>query len=78
LVYPNPTDGRVIVELSRESEREIILEILDPMGKVLLQQEFPPNFLIKEEYNMSARRAGIYFIRVYSDSHQTIRKLMIH
>jgi len=78
VVYPNPSDGRVIVELSRELEREIILEILDPTGKVLLQQEFPPYFLIKEEYNMSDRPAGIYFIRVYNDSHQTIRKLMIH
>ena len=78
VVYPNPSDGRVIVELSRESEREIILEILDPMGKVLLLQEFPPYFLIKEEYNMSDRPAGIYFIRVYNDSHQNIRKLMIY
>jgi hypothetical protein len=78
VVYPNPSDGRVIVELSRELEREIILEILDPMGKVLLQQEFPPYFLIKEEYNMSDRPAGIYLIRVYNDSHQSIRKLMIH
>jgi len=78
LVYPNPTDGRVIVELSGKLEREIILEILDPMGKVLLQQKFPPYFLIKEEYNMSDRPAGIYFIRVYNDSHQNIRKLMIH
>ena len=78
MVYPNPSDGRVIVELSRELEREIILEILDPMGKVLLQQEFPPYFLIKEEYNMGDQPAGIYFIRVYNDSHQSIRKLVIH
>jgi hypothetical protein len=78
LVYPNPTDGRIIVELSRELEREIILEILDPMGKVLLQQEFPPYFLINEEYNMNDLPAGIYFIRVYYDSFQTIRKFIIH
>jgi len=78
VVFPIPSDGRVIVELSRELEREIILEILDPMGKVLLQQEYPPYSLIKEEYNMSDRPAGIYFIRVYNDSFDSIRKFLIY
>ena len=78
LVYPNPTDGRFYVDLSIELEKEIILEILDPMGKVLMQQKFPPYLLIKEEYNLSDRPAGIYFIRVYNDSFQIIRKLIIH
>ena len=78
LVYPNPTDGRIFIELSREIERELTLEIMDPLGKVLFQDVFPPYHLIKEEYNLSDRSAGIYFIRVHHDSFQTIRKLMIY
>jgi len=77
-VYPNPSDGRVFVELSGELEGESILEILDLMGKVLLQKRFPPYFLIKEEFNMSDRPAGIYFIRIHNDSHKTIRKIIVH
>ena len=78
VVYPNPSDGRFFVELSSELESEVILAILDPTGKVLLHQEFPPYFLIKEEYNLSDRPAGIYFISIYNDSFQTVRKLIIH
>jgi hypothetical protein len=78
VVYSNPSDGRFFVELSRKLERDVILDILNPMGKVLLQQEFPPYTLIKEEYKLNDMPAGIYFIRVYYDSSQTIRKLMIH
>jgi len=77
-IYPNPTDGRFFVELTYELGRELTLEILDPLGKVLLQEEFPPYTLTKEEYNLSDRPAGIYFIRVYQESAQTIRKLVIH
>ena len=77
VVYPNPSDGRFFVELCRELESEVILEILDPMGKILLHQEFPPYLLINEAYKLSGHPAGIYFIRIFSKSLHTTRKLMI-
>ena len=77
VVYPNPSDGRFIVELSRELERKMTLEIMNPLGKVLLLQEFPPYTLIKEEYNLSDHPTGNYFIRVYNISYQTIWKMVI-
>jgi len=77
-IYPNPSDGRFIVELSQELEEEITLEMMDPLGKILFQQTFPPYSLIKEAYDLSDRPAGLYFIRVYQDSFQTIRKLILH
>ncbi len=77
-IYPNPSDGRFFVELTYELQREFTLELLDPLGRVMLQEQFPPYTLIKEEYNLSDRSAGIYFIRVYHESAQTLRKLLIH
>ena len=78
VVYPNPTDGRFFVELSEEIEKEVTLEIIDPLGKVLLQEVFPPYILIQGSYDLSDRPPGIYFIRVYHDSSQAIKKLIIH
>jgi hypothetical protein len=78
VVYPNPTDGRFFVELSEEIEKEVSLEIMDPLGRILLQEVFPPYILIQGAYDLSDRPPGIYFIRVYHDSSQTIRKLLIH
>ncbi|MBE9516908.1 MAG: T9SS type A sorting domain-containing protein, partial [Bacteroidetes bacterium] len=77
LIYPNPSDGIFSIELSEALESEVMLEVLDPLGKVLLQQEFPPYTLIQEEYNLSDRPAGIYFIRVYNASFQNLKKLML-
>ncbi len=76
-IYPNPSDGRFIVELAGELEKELSLQILDPLGKVLMQQEFPPYYQIREEYNLNDRPAGLYFIRIYHDSGQSIGKLIL-
>jgi hypothetical protein len=78
LVYPNPTDGRFFVEMSQEVNEELVLEILDPIGRVLQQQIFPPYSLINEEYNLSGSSPGMYFIRIYDESSQIIKKLLLH
>ncbi|RLD72924.1 MAG: hypothetical protein DRI98_00675 [Bacteroidetes bacterium] len=77
-VYPNPSNGLLFVELSKEFEKELILEIMDPLGKILFHQVIPPNMLIQEEYDLSDQPAGIYFIRIYHNSFQTLRKLMLY
>jgi len=77
VVYPNPSDGRFFIELYRELEKKMTMEIMNPLGQILLLLEFPPYTLVKEEYNLSDQPAGIYLIRVYNISYQTIWKMMI-
>jgi hypothetical protein len=78
VIYPNPTSGRFIVELAGELEKELSLEIIDPSGRILFQQVFPPYQLIREEFNLGGRPAGMYFIRLLHDSDQVVRKLILH
>ena len=76
-VYPNPTDGRFIVEMAAEMEQELHLEILDPLGRIVIQKQYPPYYWIWEDFDLSDRPAGLYFIRVYHETDQAIRKLII-
>jgi len=76
-IYPNPSDGRIIIEMASELEEELKLEIIDPLGKILIQKQFPPYHLIREEYNLCDQPAGIYFTRVTTGSDQITKKLMI-
>jgi hypothetical protein len=78
LVYPNPTDGRFFVEFSQELDTEVTLEILDNTGRVINQEVFPPYYLIFEEYNLNEGSPGIYFIRIYDNSSQVVKKLLLH
>ncbi len=77
VIYPNPTNGRFIVEMAGELEKELKLEIIDPAGRILMQQLFPPYHMLREEYNLEDRPPGMYFIRVVHDSDQLIRKLIL-
>jgi hypothetical protein len=78
VVYPNPSDGRFSIELSQVMDQEVSMEIMDPVGRILLHQKFPPYILINEAFELSDHPAGIYFIRIYGNSFQAKRKLMIH
>ena len=75
-IFPNPTTGRFFVELSREAETEFTLEILDPVGKVLFQEDYPPYVLMHKEFDLSEHPPGIYFIRIYHNSTQLYKKLL--
>jgi hypothetical protein len=78
LIYPNPADGRFFVEFSRELDKNVSLEIMDPVGRIVHQQVFPPYVLIFEEYNLIDKSPGMYYIRICDGSFQIIRKLIIH
>ena len=77
IVYPNPTQGRFIVEMAAGIEQELHLEILDPLGRIVIQKQYPPYYWIWEEFDLSDRPAGLYFIRIYHESDQAIRKLIV-
>jgi len=77
-IYPNPTNGRFVVELDRELNEEATLEILDMAGKVLIQQAVPSHQILKEEFNLSDRPAGLYIIRILLQSDYLIGKVILH
>ena len=88
IIYPNPTQGWLKVECSipnRASRDKITdfefqvergkIEILDFNGKVMFSSNLEPgtcNF----ELNISHFPSGIYFCRIQTNSHTTVKKLI--
>ena len=78
LIYPNPSNGLFFIELSGELETEISLELMDPTGRILWQEEYPPYVLIHKEIHLNNSYPGLYLIRISDKSSQTIRKLIVN
>ena len=70
-IYPNPTESIINIESS-----EIInsIELLNPLGKVLLEKEVNAyNYQI----NLNPLPQGTYFIKVITNSGQTVKKIIL-
>jgi hypothetical protein len=64
-VYPNPTNGKFILELTGEpSDESVTMDIYGIWGEKVLSAGI--NGERKHEFSLSDRPAGIFFIRVIS------------
>ncbi|MCB0638169.1 MAG: T9SS type A sorting domain-containing protein [Lewinella sp.] len=63
-VYPNPTNGRLTVDLSAFQDQEATLEVLDLDGQLILQRPLGVIENQTEQLDLSEQAAGMYFIRV--------------
>lgn len=71
-MYPNPSEGVLWIESGKPIEK---VSILDVSGKVLQETEFDSSLSAKLELN--AFEEGIYFIKVSSETSNTVQKLII-
>ncbi len=65
-LYPNPTTGKLTVEIEARDHKDINLEIVNLLGQVVwkkdLQNNGEPRFV--EVIDMSKQSKGTYFLRV--------------
>jgi hypothetical protein len=62
-VYPNPTFGKVTIELFEQSESVVEIQICNAFGKVMKTAELPA-FSEKLELEMNGYSQGVYWFRI--------------
>lgn len=72
-LYPNPTSGKFFVTFSKAVDNATIL-ILDEVGKIITHVRAKG---YKAEFDLSARAAGIYFVRITDKGKITITKKVV-
>ncbi len=70
-VYPNPTDGKVVIQL-REGMKNGTIECLDITGAKILTKAVTKS---KTEINLSPYSSGIYFLRIIAGKQVVTRKI---
>jgi hypothetical protein len=78
VAYPNPNHGKFNVSIDSKSDRKFMLSIFDQTGRMLRQVEVnatPGTNL--QEFDMEGIAAGMYLLRVESDSMETVNKSIV-
>lgn len=77
LVYPNPAKHQLIIQLSSEEEMKDGIQLIDPSGKLVLQNEISvaqgANIF---QVNLSDLAQGIYLVRLRNSPTKPVIKLV--
>ena len=76
IVYPNPANNKIIMENFPEHPQSSNVDLLDLTGRKIDSFILPAN-QTRYEYNSSALKSGIYFIRILSPSGYLLKQIVI-
>ncbi|MBL0102489.1 MAG: HYR domain-containing protein [Bacteroidetes bacterium] len=78
VAYPNPNHGKFNVNIDSKSERKFMISVLDQTGRILRQVELDATIGTNlQEFDLEGISAGMYFLRVESESMETVNKSII-
>lgn len=80
VIYPNPNDGRFIVQMDAQQESDYELKIFNVIGNFIFNFVIPAQAgisPIQEEIDLSNEAKGIYFISIYNESGQVGMKKIV-
>lgn len=76
-VYPNPSNGLFVLDISLKNTGTYKYEITDILGNVISSSEIENDKLHSEEINISNQPKGIYFLRLTGDNCDKIIKIVM-
>ena len=71
-IYPNPSTGKIHMQINEEDITNGMLSIFDIVGKIILQQDISGEKNI--EVDLSGRQPGIYFLKINEMTRKIILK----
>jgi len=76
-VYPNPSDGNMIIQVSSEKNQSCYLKVINLIGQEILAQTFNMNTGLNNfPIDLSHKTKGIYFIKVLINNKTFTRKIV--
>ncbi len=78
-VYPNPSNGKVFLDLETEASGEIELLVTDMQGKEIFKDTFysTPSTKMQRNLNIDGQKSGIYLLKITSNGKSIVKKLIL-
>jgi hypothetical protein len=76
-IYPNPTNGDFMVDITMNASHEFTLDLVDLVGKVIWTDgSIGTTDQIRKQYSVKELTNGVYFLRVTADNKMSVVKLI--
>jgi hypothetical protein len=77
-IHPNPTDGKIRVEMYLNATEDVSLSIVNSTGQIISHQEYKNVSEINRSIDLGDVADGIYNLRIQADGKQLIRKIVLN
>jgi Zn-dependent metalloprotease len=78
LIYPNPSTGKVNIQIEEYGSNNLLIEVINIVGKsIILKKISKVNNRNTYEIDLSLHSKGIYFIKVYYNDQMMVKKIII-
>ncbi|MCB0508700.1 MAG: T9SS type A sorting domain-containing protein, partial [Bacteroidetes bacterium] len=75
-LYPNPTEGKLQLNMNLVKKGEVEIEIYSLEGKILYQQKYGETKSVTEQIEMSAYAKGVYIVKIKVDAENIYQKVI--
>lgn len=77
-IYPNPVHGDFVIAISSLASEKVTIEFVNANGMLVLSKMYDAsNGFNHYNFNSQELISGIYYVRVYTNETQTIKKLIV-
>lgn len=77
-VYPNPTDGKFLVEVKAKNNSNYKIELVSADGRIIKTKMYSNVSVIRDVYDGTKLAEGIYYLKITSNGNQQIEKIVIY
>ncbi|MDP1726667.1 MAG: T9SS type A sorting domain-containing protein [Bacteroidota bacterium] len=77
-VYPNPGNGIIYVRLANTQNEDVLISVMDMLGKEILRTSIMGNNQQTEELDLTGAPKGFYLIKVQTENNIYIKKLQVN
>jgi hypothetical protein len=75
-IYPNPTNGKFVVNVSNNNSSETQIEVYNTLGQRIFVSELKMNVVNDFEIDLSHVPANTYFVKIISGDQTVVRKVL--
>ncbi len=75
-IYPNPTNGKFVVNVSNNNSSETQIEVYNTLGQQIFVSELKMNVVSDFEIDLSHVPANTYFVKIISGDQTVVRKVL--